>query len=58
VISNHSEEHAQETLADLKQYGDASRVVWQQRNLRDLQQTDQVAKKLKAEQHRIDGVSL
>lgn len=55
VILSNSEEHMQEALADLKQYGDTSRVIWQQHNLRSLQQTEQVAEKLRLEQYRIDG---
>jgi len=58
IILNNSEEHAREAMADLKQYGDISRVIWQQCDLRSLQQTDHVAKKLRKEEQRIDGLIL
>ena len=45
-------------MADLEQYGDTSRIVWQQCNLGSLQQTDEVAKKLRTEEQRVDGVGL
>jgi WW domain-containing oxidoreductase len=45
-------------MEDLKQYDDTSRVSWQHCNLRSLQQTDQVAKKLRTEEYWIDGVRL
>ncbi len=57
IILSNDEQHAQEAIEDLKQYGDTSRVVWQQCNLRSLKQTDQVAKKLEAEEQRVDGVN-
>lgn len=58
MILNNSEEHAREAMADLEQYGDASRIIWQQCNLGSLQQADEVAKKLRTEEQRVDGIDL
>jgi WW domain-containing oxidoreductase len=58
VILNNSEEHAREAMADLEQYGDTSCIIWQQCNLGSLQQTDEVAKKLRTEEQRVDGIGL
>jgi hypothetical protein len=58
VILNDSEEQAREAMVDLQQYYHTSRIIWQQCNLGSLQQTDEVAKKLRTEEQRVDGVDL
>ena len=50
------EEHAQQALDSLKQYGDPSKVEFLQTQLEDLHQVDQVAKKLKGQLAQLDGV--
>ena len=50
------EEHAQQALDSLKQYGDPSKVEFVQTQLEDLHQVDQVAKKLKGQLDQLDGV--
>jgi hypothetical protein len=45
-------------MADLEQYSDTPRIIWQQCNLGSLQQTDEVAKKLRTEEQRVDGIGL
>lgn len=58
IALSNEKDHADAMLQDLAQYGDASRVQWQQCNLRDLKATDSVAKRLKAELPRLDGLVL
>lgn len=50
------EEHAQEALEDLKEWGDTSKVEWKQCNLESFKQTDEVAKSLSNELDRLDGL--
>lgn len=52
------EEHAQQALDSLKQYGDPSKVEFLQTQLEDLHQVDQVAKKLKGQLAQLDGLIL
>lgn len=56
ILLSQKEEHAEEAKEELKKYGDASKVEWIQLDLKDLKQTDRVAKQL-AEEQQIDGVS-
>jgi WW domain-containing oxidoreductase len=51
-----NEENAIEAIEQFKSWGDTSRVVWHKCDLKDLQQVDRLAKKLKEEEHRIDAV--
>ncbi len=51
------EEHAVQAKESVKQWGDADKMEWVQCNLEDLQQVDQVAKKLKGDLEKLDGVS-
>ncbi|KAG6995668.1 hypothetical protein G7Y79_00043g079520 [Physcia stellaris] len=57
VILSQKEEHVEEAKQELKKYGDSSKVEWIQLDLKNLKQTDQVAKQLVSED-RIDGVSI
>lgn len=57
IVLSNKEEHADEAMEEIKEYGDTSRVHWEKCNLADLRQTDQVSKKLLAEEKRIDCVS-
>lgn len=56
ILLSQKEEHAEEAKQELEKYGDPKRVEWIQLDLKDLKQTDGVAKQLAKEQ-RIDGVS-
>ena len=58
ILLSNEKEHANAAIEDLKQYGDISRISWQQCNLGSLKQTDEIAKKLKAQEARIDGLML
>lgn len=59
IALSNNKHRADAMLADLAQYGDISRVVhWQQCDLADLKATDAVAKELKAQLPRIDGLML
>lgn len=55
LLSN-KEHHADEAQTELKKWGDASKVEWRQCNLESLRQTDEVAKGLAKELHRLDGL--
>ncbi|KAL2054962.1 hypothetical protein ABVK25_004784 [Lepraria finkii] len=55
ILLSQKEEHAEEAEEELKKYGDNSRVHWVQCDLKDLKQTNEVAKQLKSEQQ-IDGL--
>ena len=57
VILSQKEEHAEEAKQELNKYGDSSKVEWIQLDLKNLKQTDEVAKQLVSED-RIDGVSI
>ncbi|KAF2274502.1 NAD(P)-binding protein [Westerdykella ornata] len=50
------EEHAQEALEDLKEWGDTSKVEWRQCNLESFKQTDEVASSLAKELDRLDAL--
>lgn len=52
------EEHLAEAEAGLKKYGDVSKVEPVQIDLEDLHQTDEVARRLAEELHRLDGLVL
>ncbi len=56
ILLSNKEEHAEQAIEALKQWGDASRVQWVQCNFEDLKQVDEVAKKLKNEEKQIDAV--
>ena len=56
ILLSQKEEHADEAKEELKAYGDNSRIEWIQLDLKDLKQTDKVAKQLTNEQ-RLDAVS-
>ena len=58
ILLSNEKEHANAALEDLMQHGDTSRITWQQCNLRSLKQADEVAKKLKVQEQRIDGLML
>lgn len=55
LLLSQKEEHADEAIEELKKYGDASKVHWVQCDLKDLKQTDEVAKQLTSEKQ-IDAV--
>ncbi|KAL8832310.1 MAG: hypothetical protein Q9191_000364 [Dirinaria sp. TL-2023a] len=46
IVLSQKEEHADESKEELKKYGDESRIEWIQLDLKDLKQTDKVAKRL------------
>lgn len=50
------EEHAQQAMEALKEFGNPNHVEWLQCDLEDLKQTDEVAKKLKSELKTLDGL--
>ncbi|MCJ1366890.1 hypothetical protein MMC16_006021 [Acarospora aff. strigata] len=56
LLLSNKEEHAEQAIEELKQWGDASKVHWVQCNLEDLKQVDEVAKKLKSEEKQIDAL--
>jgi WW domain-containing oxidoreductase len=58
IALSNDRQHADAMLDDLKQYGDVSCVQWQQCNLRNLKATDAVAKQLKVDLPRLDGLML
>ncbi|KAL8790391.1 MAG: hypothetical protein Q9195_006409 [Heterodermia aff. obscurata] len=55
ILLSQKEEHADEAKRELEKYGNTSRVEWRQIDLKDLSQTDRVAKQL-AEEQRVDGL--
>ncbi|KAL9578714.1 MAG: hypothetical protein Q9212_005545 [Teloschistes hypoglaucus] len=55
IILSQKEEHADEAIEELKKYGDTAKVHWTQLDLKDLKQTDAVAKQLQSEKQ-IDAV--
>ena len=55
ILLSQKEEHADEAKEELKKYGDPNKVEWIQLDLKDLKQTDGVAKQL-VEEQRIDAV--
>lgn len=57
IILSQKEEHADEAKQELKKYGDSGKVEWIQLDLKNLKQTDEVAKQL-VKEDRIDGVSI
>ncbi|KAL8966487.1 MAG: hypothetical protein Q9197_005950 [Variospora fuerteventurae] len=50
-LLSQKEEHADEAIEELKKYGDTSKVEWLQLDLKDLKQTDSVAKQLQSQKH-------
>ena len=56
LLLSNKKQHAQEAMEELKEFGDPSRVHWMQCDLSDLKQTQEVAKKLAAEEKQIDAV--
>ncbi|KAI9839379.1 MAG: hypothetical protein M1837_002103 [Sclerophora amabilis] len=55
ILSN-IEEHADEAVEELKEWGDVGKIEWVKTDLADLRQTDEVAKKLKGSLERLDGL--
>jgi WW domain-containing oxidoreductase len=55
LLSN-KEEHADDAIEELKKFGEPGRVEWIKCNLTNLNQTDEVAKKLKGELKLLDGI--
>jgi len=55
LLSN-KEEHADDAMESLKEFGDNSKVEWRQCNLQDLRQTDEVARQLAKELNRLDAL--
>ncbi|KAL8768748.1 MAG: hypothetical protein Q9194_005627 [Teloschistes cf. exilis] len=55
IILSQKEEHADEAIEELKNYGDTAKVHWIQLDLKDLKQTDGVAKQVQSEKQ-IDAV--
>ncbi|KAL8871038.1 MAG: hypothetical protein Q9174_003050 [Haloplaca sp. 1 TL-2023] len=49
ILLSQKEQHANEAMEELKKYGDTSKVQWIQLDLKDLKQTDSVAKQLQSE---------
>ncbi|KAL8959996.1 MAG: hypothetical protein Q9183_005540, partial [Haloplaca sp. 2 TL-2023] len=49
VLLSQKEQHADEAMEELKKYGDTTKVQWVQLDLKDLKQTDSVAKQLQSE---------
>lgn len=56
ILLSQKEEHANEAVEELEKYGDTNKVQWIQCDLKDLKQTDAVAKQLKDEKQ-IDAVT-
>ncbi|KAI4198255.1 MAG: hypothetical protein LQ348_002047 [Seirophora lacunosa] len=54
-LLSQKEQHADEATEELKKYGDTSKVEWIQLDLKDLKQTDSVAKQLQS-QKQIDAI--
>lgn len=57
LLVSQKEEHAEEAMEALKEYGDTSKVHFVQCDLKDLKKTSEVAQQLKAEQQ-IDAVGI
>ncbi len=55
ILISQKEEHAEEAMEELKEYGDTNRVQWVQGDLKDLKRTSEVAQQLKNERQ-IDAV--
>ncbi|KAI4242595.1 MAG: hypothetical protein L6R40_003976 [Gallowayella cf. fulva] len=49
LLLSQKEEHADDAIEELKKYGDTTKVQWVQCDLKDLKQTNSVAKQLQAE---------
>ncbi|KAI9720229.1 MAG: hypothetical protein M1812_003047 [Candelaria pacifica] len=58
LLLSNKEEHADEAIESLKQYGDPETVQWFKCDLTDLKQTDEVAKRIQQEESRIDALIL
>jgi NAD(P)-dependent dehydrogenase (short-subunit alcohol dehydrogenase family) len=56
ITLSSNKENASKMMERLKPWGDTSRILWQQCNLKDLGQVDQLAQKVKEEEKRIDAV--
>jgi hypothetical protein len=56
VLPSHLEDRANAAIEHLKTHGDTSRVVWHQCNFWDLKQTDTLARELRSEYQRNEGV--
>ncbi len=57
ITLSNKEDNAMRAIEQLKSWGDTSKVVWHRCNLKDLGHVDEVARKLKEEEKRIDAVS-
>ncbi|KAI9748396.1 MAG: hypothetical protein M1835_001801 [Candelina submexicana] len=58
LLLSKKEEHADEAIESLKQYGDSAAVQWFKCDLADLKQTDEVAKHIHKAEPRIDALIL
>ena len=58
IVLSNNKSHADDMLQDIASYGDASRIQWQQCDLRDLKATDKLAQHLKTTIPRLDGLIL
>ena len=58
IMLSQKEELAKETLEDLKNWGDPSIVQWIQCDFENLKMTDEVAKKVKEKEKRLDVVCI
>ncbi|ERF76766.1 hypothetical protein EPUS_02305 [Endocarpon pusillum Z07020] len=58
ITLSNKEENARKAIGQLNSWGDTSRVIWQKCDLKDLRQVDQVARKLREEEKRIDALVL
>ena len=56
LLSN-KEEHAQDAIDQLKEFGDVNKVEWLKCDLADLHQTNEVAQMLKGKLTRLDGLT-
>lgn len=55
ILLSQKQEHADEAKRELEKYENTGKVEWRQIDLKDLSQTDRIAKQL-AEEQKIDGV--
>ncbi|KAL9127397.1 MAG: hypothetical protein Q9217_003715 [Psora testacea] len=56
IIMSQKEQHAQEAMEALKEYGDTSRVHWVQCDFKDLKSTKEVSEELQKNEKQIDAL--
>ena len=56
IMLSSREDHASEAISKLKDWGNANAIEWQQCDLADLKQTNDVAHKLKSELKQLDAL--